>query len=64
MNSLRNNQQYTSLEEHEKIKQHPTCEKSSETSFSIDKEIIKKFVDHMVRVWKDLKNMKIEKIHH
>ena len=40
------------LEEHERGKNHPTCEKSSEISFSIDEEITNKFVDHMVRVWK------------
>ena len=32
VNSLRNNQQSTSLEEHERSKNHPTCEKSSEIS--------------------------------
>ena len=52
MNSLRENQQSTILEEHERIKKHPTCEKSSEISFSIDEEITNKFVDHMVRVGK------------
>ena len=52
VNSLRNKQQSTSLEEHERSKNNPTCEKRNEISFFIDEEIINKFVDHMVRVWK------------
>ena len=52
VNSLRKNKKYASLEEHERIKNHPTCEKSSEISFFIDEEIIKRFVDLMQRGWK------------
>ena len=52
LNSLRKNKQSRRLEEHERSKNHPTYEKSSEVSFSIDEEITDKFMDHMVRAWK------------
>ena len=61
VNSLRNNQQSTSLEEHERIKNQPTCEKSSEISFSMDEEMINKFVDLMWRGWKKFRPKEGEK---
>ena len=49
LNSLRDNQQSTSLEEHERSKNQPTCEKRRDISFPIDEEIINKFLDLMWR---------------
>ena len=54
VNSLSNNQHSTSLEEHERSKNQPTCEKRRDISFPIDEEIINKFVDLMWRGWNKL----------
>ena len=51
LNSLRDNYQYTSLEEHERHKNKPTRENSRDISFPINEELINKYVDLMCKGW-------------